>query len=241
VTTRGVGFVGAAARVFELSWPTLLWGRRARWLALLLAWPLLLPLMSRVAGAPAMAWTDVVGGFYLDMLLPLVALFQASRLIREEVENRTIVYLLARPAPRPSIYIGRFAAYVAASLAVAWPAIALGYLLAGSGGAFALGQALASSAAALTAYGALFGLAGLVLAKPMVVSLVVLVVAKLLPFLPGYLPLLTPATYLHVIAGAVVHDHLTAGRACVALAALTVACLVAAVVVFKNGEYLPEP
>jgi ABC-2 type transport system permease protein len=237
----GVGFVGAAARVFELSWPSLLWGRRARWLTPLLAWPALVPLLGRLAGARAAAWNDVAAGFYLDTLLPLVALFQASRLIREEVENRTIVYLLARPAPRPSILLGRFAAYLAASLIVVWPALVLGFFLSGGSGTDELVRVLGAAAAALVAYGALYTLAGLVLAKPMVVGLGFLFGWELLTHLPGTLPRLTITAHLRTLAGVNALPDLTLPLAVAELGALTVACLAAAVILFKHGEYVPEP
>lgn len=241
MSARNVGHVAATLRVFELSWPSLVWGRRSRWLMPLLAWPALLPLLGRFAGAGGTAWKDVAGGFYLDTLLPLVALFQASRLIREEVENRTIVYLLARPAPRPSILMGRFAAYLCASLAIAWPSIAAGFALAGEGGTESLARALGAAAAALVAYGALFTLAGLVLAKPMVVGLLVLFGWELLTHLPGLLPRLTVTAHLRALAGAGGPPELTVAAAAAELAVLSVVCLAAAVTVFKHGEYLSEP
>ena len=62
MSAPGAGLAGATARVFELSWPSLLWGRRARWLLPLLAWPALLPLLARIAGGTRMPWGDVAGG-----------------------------------------------------------------------------------------------------------------------------------------------------------------------------------
>ena len=242
MSAAGVGFLPAVARSFALAWPALAWGRRTRWALALLAWPALLTILGRLAGAST-EWREAAGGLYLDLLLPLATLFFAGRLIREEVEGRTIVYLLARPAPRPSIVLGQFAAYVAATLAVVWPSIAVAFFLSasdGPGGA-ALVRALAASAAVILAFGAIFTLAGLLLRKPTVICLVALLAAKVLAHAPGRLPLVSPTTYIHALAGEAAPPELTTLLAACVVAALTVACLAAAMVVFRHGEYVPEP
>jgi len=237
-----VSAMSSAARVFTLTWPALAWARRTPWLLPLLAWPLLPPLLGRLAGVPS-EWTASVGWIYRDLLLPLAVLFQASRLIRQDVESGTIVYLLARPAPRASIVAGQFAAYAAAALAVVLPAIAVGFVLgARAQGLDVLASALAASTAVVVLYGAFFMLAGLMLKKPMVPGLVAVLVALALSYFPGGLSLLSPTTHLRTLSGDPPPlPELTALMAAGVLALAAVACLATAVIVFKNGEYLPEP
>ena len=49
-------------------------------------------------------------------MLPLAALFYATSLVADEVEGRTLTYLLTRPITRASILAGKFAAYLATTL-----------------------------------------------------------------------------------------------------------------------------
>jgi hypothetical protein len=78
-------FLTAAARAARLVFPRLLWGPRARLVAVLLAWPLLLPLLGAASGsgAPTRA---VVFDWYLSVMIPLAALVHATRLVRDDVE-----------------------------------------------------------------------------------------------------------------------------------------------------------
>jgi hypothetical protein len=48
----------------------------------------------------------------LQLLVPLASVIAGSAVISEEVDDRTITYLLTRPIPRPSILIGRWLATV---------------------------------------------------------------------------------------------------------------------------------
>jgi ABC-2 type transport system permease protein len=233
----------AAFRVLGLAWPGLLVGRRARWVLPLLAWPLLLPLLRRILGAEASSWPDVVL-FQLDLLLPLAALFQASPLIRAEVENKTIVYLLARPTPRASVVLGRFFAYVAAAVAVVWPALLIGGWLtpgASDAGWPARGRELVASLGIISSYGALFLLAGLVLRKPLLAGLAVIFMGNVLVHGPGRLPWLTVTGHGRALVGIAAPSELNAATAAAVLAALTMLALAASVVVFESGEYVPEP
>lgn len=46
----------------------------------------------------------------VQLVVPLVALLLGSAVVAEEVEDRTITYLLTRPIPRPAILFGRWLA-----------------------------------------------------------------------------------------------------------------------------------
>jgi ABC-2 type transport system permease protein len=236
------GLAGAAARIFALEWPGLLWGRRGRFLLPLLAWPVLSATM-RLASGGRLAWTDCVGS-YLDFLLPLVALFQATRLVRHHVEQRTIVYLLARPVSRPAILLGSFGAYLASALAVALPSIVIGFFLCapiGGGAAESLLRALLASAAALASFGALFALLGLVLRKPLVFGLIVVFSSLVLAGTGGLFPRATLTAPLRVLAAAPsAPAGMTVVGAALGLTAFTVLALTAAIVAFRTGEYVPE-
>ena len=49
--------------------------------------------------------------FYLMFIVILVALFQSTTLLSDEIENNTIIYLLMRPISKMSIVLSKFMAY----------------------------------------------------------------------------------------------------------------------------------
>ena len=76
--------------------------------------PLLLTLLWRSQGmemftAPAF-FSNLVGTLYLSILVYLVGLAFGVPTIHDEVEGRTITYLLTRPISRVAVYAGRLAA-----------------------------------------------------------------------------------------------------------------------------------
>src|SRR5690606_36105746 len=101
-----------------------------------------------------------------------LALFYGTALIADEIEERTITYLLMRPVPRASILLGKYLAYLMCTAAVLLPAVVVIWVLvAPIQGSLAssfpvLAADLGLVAAGLTAYGAVFALAGAVLKRP---------------------------------------------------------------------------
>lgn len=153
----------------------------------------------------------------LQVLVPLLALIVGSAVITEEIEDRTITFLLTRPIPRASILLGRWlAALVMLSLLLTlgsallvWAAstshvTAVGVsplsdqaadesLLAGGIVAPLLQAALLGGAV----YSALFAVAGVFFAHPMIVGLAYsFAIEVLLANLPGKNQSLTIQYYL---------------------------------------------
>ena len=62
---------------------------------------------------------------YIQLLLPILALFYGSSTINEEVDNKTLVFLTTAPVSKPAIVIGKYAAYGLLSLII----INLGFFL----------------------------------------------------------------------------------------------------------------
>lgn len=71
----------------------------------------------------------------LQLMVPLAAVIAGSVVISEEVEDRTITYLLTRPIPRPAVLFGRWLATLTVLLALI------------GGSVFALGKVVESRAA----------------------------------------------------------------------------------------------
>ncbi len=63
------------------------------------------PRLARQTAGQQIAWTLVIQG-----LVPILSLIAGAAVISEEIEDRTITYLLTRPTPRAAILFGRWAA-----------------------------------------------------------------------------------------------------------------------------------
>jgi ABC-2 type transport system permease protein len=230
------------SRILRLLLPRLLHERRGRLVSVLLAWPLLLAVLARVSGATPQ-WHEIAP-LYLGTVIPLAALVHASRLIRDEVEGGTIVYLLTRPVPRRAVLLGALAAYAAATLAVALPATAAGFVLSArdvAAGAPSLWGTVAGAVAALLAFGTAFALLGLVLKRPLAIGLLILFGWEQLAGAPGLLPRLTLTAYVRVLAGlSSAPPDVTGLQAALVLGAFAVLCAGLATAVFARREYVPE-
>ena len=210
---RPVPFSRAARAVFDLSLEGMLWSRRSLLMGFLLALPAVFALVYRVVAAgrahPAVSGSDLYGGFIVALYsvrnaLPLVALFYATSLVADEVEGKTITYLLSRPVQRTAILVGKFGAYLATTLSLALPATTVAFFLLASGpgsggiaaGAADLARDLGVMALALLSYGAAFTLLGVVVRRPVVPGLLFLLAWEWVANLPGYMPRLTITAYL---------------------------------------------
>jgi ABC-type transport system involved in multi-copper enzyme maturation permease subunit len=205
--SRPLPVASAARAVFDFTLEGMVWSRRSLLMALLLGLPVVFALVFRgflVAHMPPRLtgfdlYAVIVAVYYVRNVLPLAALFYATSLIADEVEGKTLTYLLTRPATRPSILLGKFLAYVATTLALALPAaVVTFFLLVTVGGFSGVGGAvpdllrdLGAMSLTLVVYGAFFTLLGVLLRRPMIPGLLFLFVWELLVNLPGYLPRVT--------------------------------------------------
>jgi len=212
-TTRPLPFKPAARAVFELALDAMLWTKRTLVMAVLVAMPVVFAVVYRVVLAgkwnvqpvtPGDLYAIFVAVYWIRNVLPLVALFYATALVADEVEGRTLTYLVTRPITRGAIFVGKFAAYLVTTLCLALPACVLAFLLLlSTRGLSALGPAavdllrdLAVLALTLLVYGAFFALLGVLLKRPVIPGLVFLYGWELLANLPGYLPRLTLTAWL---------------------------------------------
>lgn len=208
---RPVPFLHAARAVFDLSLEGMVWSRRSLLMVLLLGLPAPLALLFRTFLTrlpPRVGAFDfygvVISFYYVRNALPLAALFYATALIADEVEGRTITYLLTRPVQRAAILAGKFAAYLVTTVALALPAVVVTFFLLttihGRTGLGALVPELFRDMGVvvltLVTYGAFFALMGVLLRRPVIPGLLFLFVWELLANAPGYLPRFTITAYL---------------------------------------------
>ena len=262
---RPVPFLRSAKAVFDLALEGMLWSRRSLFMAVLLALPVVFAVFYRVMLAarmparitPGDLYGVVVAFFYVRNALPLAALFYASSLIADEVEAKTITYLLTRPIRRSAILFGKFAAYCATTLALALPGLVVTFFLlmtqqgrkGVSAGATDLVRDLGVMALALLAYGALFTLLGVLLKRPLLAGLLFLYGWEMLANLPGWAPRFTLTAWLRSLLrhrpagegiGEAFAQALPAGLSLAVLAAIIVMSLSLAAWIFARRQYVLE-
>jgi ABC-2 type transport system permease protein len=263
---RPLPFAAAFRAVFDLSLEGMVWTRRSLLMALLVGMPIPLGLLYRIvlaasASAPPVTPHDlyalVVSIYWIRNVLPLAALFYATSLIADEVEGRTLTYLLTRPLTRGAIFAGKYAAYLATTLSLALPAcVVTFFLLLSARGGTGLGSAaidllrdLTVITLTLVVYGALFALLGVLLKRPVIPGLMFLYGWELLANLPGYLPRLTLTAWLRSLVthrpaqeglSGLFEQVLPASQAIPVLLAATALFIFAAAQTFSSREYVLE-
>jgi len=195
----------------------------------------------------------IVFGFVLVML----ACVFGTNLIAQEVEQKTIVYLLTRPVPRWRILLMKYAAAVIATIAASWLASALLLLVTGSsattpGGAkIEFAHDLGILALGSVTYGALFLLFATMFRRPLIVGLLYTFgLESWLPGLPGNFKLLSLMAYLRELAAHpaaapvdvtdVAPDPMSPALAWKVVITVIVVTITAACIVFSRSEYVPR-
>jgi ABC-type transport system involved in multi-copper enzyme maturation permease subunit len=261
---RPLPFRPAARAVFDLSLEAMVWTRRSVLMAILVGMPVVFGILYRIVLAsnakvqpvtPHDLYAVIVAVYWIRNVLPLAALFYATALVADEVEGKTLTYLVTRPLTRASIFAGKFAAYLVTTLTLALPAAVLTFFLILSARGFsAIGQAvgdlvrdLAVMALALLVYGALFALLGVLLKRPVIPGLMFLYGWELLANLPGYLPRLTITAWLRSLVthrpaqeglAGLFQQVLPASQALPVLVVASAAFLFLAARIFSSREYV---
>lgn len=160
------------ATVAQLTVRSLLGGRRA-WL--MMALPVVLLLLSTgsrwLAGEDDGITVALLSGFALATLVPLLALIAGTGAIGPEIDEGSIIYLLAKPLSRHSITTTKIAvASAVTTVFAAVPTLIAGLILTGSPGRVAFAYALGALVSGI-AYSALFVLLAVVTRHAVVIGL----------------------------------------------------------------------
>lgn len=170
------------ATIASITLRQLLGRRRVLLLLLLGAVLVLVAVAFRLAGsdegagggsAEDLAWTaGLLDNFGIGTLMPLVALVLGTGAIGAEIEDGTIVYILAKPIPRPVIVFTKLAvAALASALLTCVPILVAGLIAAGGpGDGVVLGFTIAAAVGSLL-YCALFVAISLVTGRALVFGL----------------------------------------------------------------------
>ena len=159
--------------VARLPFRGLLGRRRA---LLLVGLPLLLIVISAavrgLAGQDHELSTDLLAGFALASIVPLVGVIAGTGAIGPEIDDGSIVYLLAKPVPRPRVIVTKLMVAVGCTIAfAAVPTFLAALILSGTAERIAVGYGAAAVFASV-AYGALFLLLGVVSRHAVVIGLI---------------------------------------------------------------------
>src|SRR5579864_6808416 len=214
--------LASSARIFDLSLGQMLWSRRSVFLALLVGGPVVMAAMVRLTSTLQLAGLPRINGMriggpalfgmmiwllYIRFIVPVLGVFYGTALIADEIEDRTITYLFARPIPRSSVLLGKYLSYLACTILLVLPSVVIVYFLAVPIGGAGIGAAFPSLladlgmlAVGLASYGAVFALVGASLKRPLVTGLMFAFGWEpgVLLF-PGYLKRLTVAYYLQAL------------------------------------------
>jgi ABC-2 type transport system permease protein len=175
------------ATVATLTWRSLLGRRRA---LLLLALPVILVALAVVIRAIRGEDLDhavaLLGRFGLGFLIPLLCLIAGTGSIGPEIDDGSIIYLLAKPLNRSTIVLTKLATAIVVMIGFGvLPTLAAGYVVAGATANVAVGYAVGALVAGV-AYSALFLLLAILTRNAVVVGLLYALVWEGL--VGGYVP-----------------------------------------------------
>ncbi len=196
-------------------------------------------------------------------ILVILSVIFGTGVLMQEIEQKTIVYLLTRPVPRWRILLVKFAATVTMTTATAWLAsLLMALITVGPGGlmgAHFLRDLLVLLVGAM-AYGGLFLLLATLINRgliPMIFGLLYgFVWETLMPLMPGNFKMLSLMSYLHVLAphadvsdqadmsnsilAAPNQSSITHTLAWLVLLGVILGALALAMAVFSTKEYVPR-
>ncbi len=173
--------------VVRLTWHSLLGRRRAILLMLLPAILVALSVVVRlVHGSDPQAAVNLLGSFALGFLVPLLCLIAGTGSIGPEIDDGSIVYLLAKPISRHTIVRSKLVVALAVATGFgAVPTLVAGLVMAGGAAHVAVGYALGALVAGV-AYCSLFVLLAVVTRSAVVVGLLYALVWETV--VGGYVP-----------------------------------------------------
>lgn len=195
-------------------------------------------------------------------IIVILACVYGTNIVSQEVEQKTIVYLLTRPTPRWRILMMKFAASFLATVLASSIALFL-LLIATFGisewGKSGIGRDLLIIPVASLAYGSIFMLLSTVFNKPLIAGLIYAFgIESWLPNMPGNFKMLSLMAYIRTLCHHTVQDDTAAQTADNMLAAafatpdltirlswIVVTCVIlfgifTSIEVFSNKEYIPR-
>ncbi|MEI5524576.1 ABC transporter permease [Streptomyces brasiliscabiei] len=159
--------------VARLTYRALLGRRRALILSALPALLIVLSVAVRaLSGADDQVAADLLGGFALATMVPIIGVIAGTGAIGPEIDDGSVVYLLAKPVKRPTIIFTKLIVAIAVTMAFsAVPTLIASLILNGNGQQIAVAYTVAALVASI-AYAAMFLLLGTITRHAVVFGLV---------------------------------------------------------------------
>jgi ABC-2 type transport system permease protein len=224
-------------------------GRRRAFLFAIPPLILILTTLALKAGRPAAAsWPSaVLGDFGFSVVLPLTALIIGTSVLGAEIDDGSIIHLLATPVRRSSVIMTKFAvAAVLTAIFVAIPELLAGLIATGGATRLAIGLFVGALAGSVI-YNAVFIMISVLTTRAVAVGLLYVLIweAALGNFVSGAREL-SIGQYSLSVANSIAHDsnvnaHLTLTTAAVMGAAVTVAALAFAIHRLSSFSLKGEP
>jgi ABC-2 type transport system permease protein len=176
------------ATIARLTTSTLLGKRRVLLLFVLPAVLVLLAVLLRLATGPSLqVGTTLLQTFALGTVVPLLGLIAGTGVIGPEIDDGSIIYVLAKPMPRPTIIVTKLAVSVGCLVVfAAVPTLLAGVIMSGFDDGVAVAFAVAAAIAGL-AYSAIFLMLAVVTKHAVVFGLIYALIWESLVggFVPG--------------------------------------------------------
>ncbi len=206
------GLFASGWLVVRLFFRVSLGRRRILWIALAMLIPVAMAVYWRIAegGDGTAFFVEMTVSLFLQFFALGLPLYLGVSAIRDEIEDKTIVYLFARPLHRAVILGGKiFSVALVVSFALALVLTVVYGIVVSADGFSELGARLPRLllhagvlAVASVAYTALFSLFGVLLRKPMLLAILIgFMWEAVASNLPGAFPRLTLLYYLKSLLG----------------------------------------
>ncbi len=203
---------------------------------------------------PGDAYNALAASLIFGFILTILSVIYGTGVVSQEIEQRTIVYLLTRPVPRWRILLAKFAGSTLAIIVTVWvSAVLLAVAVYGPGQAFVgpLARDLRILPVGALAYGSVFLLLATLLPRPLTFGLLFAFGWETwVPSLPGSFARLSIMSHLRSLAPHVASEKsafldlfdtdIKPWQARLVLGLVIVIALAAALVVFSHREYAPR-
>jgi ABC-2 type transport system permease protein len=194
--SQALGWERPSRGITFTALPSLLWlclrqqasGKRLWVLAVLFSLPSVIAIIVRTThsgDSPSENENALIFSLLANALVPFAALWCATAMVQDELEEQTLTYLLVRPLPRWVIYLSKLGATIAVTVVLSAVFSFLAYLAVYAGLVPAqpeiAGRALkiaALLALAICAYSSIFGALSLIMRRSLAVGLVYIVLLE---------------------------------------------------------------
>lgn len=209
-TTRKISAASQFAAVYSTDLKRLLRARKTLVLLVVQFLPVLFAIVyifyDEIDGLAI--FSETVEGVIFPFLLPLAAIFYGGPALVDEMEGRTLTYLLLRPISKPILYMGKWLASTTVAVGlVVLPVLVLLFLVmiaaGGAGGTSMAGiaQILGATVLGTACYTAVFAFLGALIAKSQFPSIIYFVAFEMICPLFPILELLSVRFHMRTAAG----------------------------------------